>query len=148
MRSKSKIGIGLATVVLVFTACGDAEPPSPPTPAPSGARTIEIEAQDALRFDPSKVTVSVGETIYFIVSNPGSGDHEFILGDEGVQASHADAGEHGAHGSDDALASLDLPPGATETATVTFDEPGPVLFGCHIEGHYTAGMVGTVTVEA
>jgi uncharacterized cupredoxin-like copper-binding protein len=148
MRSKSKIGVGLATVVLLLTACGDSEPASPPSPAPSGARTIEIEAQDALRFDPPEVTVSAGETIYFIVSNPGAADHEFILGDEDVQAAHADAGEHDGHGSDDALASLDLPPGATETATVTFDEPGSILFGCHIDGHYSAGMVGTVTVEA
>jgi uncharacterized cupredoxin-like copper-binding protein len=146
MRFRGSFGIGLAVVVLAFAACGDPEPSGSPSPAPSGARTIEIEAQDALRFDPSEVTVSAGETIYFVVSNPGTADHEFVLGDEDVQAAH-EAGEHGG-AADEALATLDLPPGATETATVTFDEPGTILFGCHIDGHYSAGMVGTVTVEA
>jgi uncharacterized cupredoxin-like copper-binding protein len=149
--SRSKPVIGLAAVTLVLAACGGSGSPGSPSPrasAPSGARTIEIEATDALRFDPSEMTVSAGETIYFIVSNPAGDHHEFILGDENVQAEHADEGEHGGHGSDDALAALDLPPGATETATVTFDEPETILFGCHVEGHYSAGMVGTITVEA
>lgn len=36
--------------------------------------------------------------------------------------------------------------GQTKEATVTFEDPGEILYGCHIEGHYDAGMVGTVTV--
>jgi uncharacterized cupredoxin-like copper-binding protein len=142
-----RVGIVAASVALALGGCGDSGPTSAPSPAPSGARTIEIEAQDALRFDPSELTVTAGETIYFIVSNTGGSDHEFILGDAGVQTAHAEDGGHGAHGSDETLASLDLPPGATETATVTFEEPGTILFGCHIDGHYSAGMVGTITVE-
>lgn len=146
MLTNRRIGIVLVTAALVFGACGDSKPPSAPSPGPSGARTIEIEALDSLRFEPAELTVSVGETIYFVVSNPGGGDHELILGDAGVQDA-VEEGGHDAHGARGALATLDLPAGATETATVTFEEPGEILFGCHVEGHYAAGMVGTVTVE-
>jgi uncharacterized cupredoxin-like copper-binding protein len=132
-----------AACLLVLAGCGDSGSPAAPSPAPSGAETIEIDALDSLRFDPDELTVSVGDTIQFVVTNAGSGDHEFVLGDADVQQAHED--EHG-HGGDDALATLELPPGTPETATVTFDAPGEVLYGCHIDGHYGAGMVGTLTV--
>lgn len=133
-----------AACLLVLAGCGDSGSPAAPSPAPSGARTIEIEAQDSLRFDPDELTVSVGETIQFVVTNAGSGDHEFVLGDAEVQEAHEDA--HGGHGGDDALATLDLPRGTPQTAIVTFEAAGEVLYGCHIDGHYGAGMVGTITV--
>jgi uncharacterized cupredoxin-like copper-binding protein len=28
----------------------------------------------------------------------------------------------------------------------TFDQPGLLEFGCHVSGHYAAGMLGTITV--
>jgi len=28
----------------------------------------------------------------------------------------------------------------------TFKSPGTLLFGCHVAGHYAAGMAGTITV--
>src|SRR5262249_49938766 len=38
-------------------------------------RTIQISTTEQLRFDPSTVTVHQGETIAFVVSNPGSIAH-------------------------------------------------------------------------
>ncbi|HEX7173009.1 MAG TPA: hypothetical protein VF365_10425 [Candidatus Limnocylindria bacterium] len=32
-------------------------------------------------------------------------------------------------------------------ASHTFDEPGELLIGCHVDGHYDAGMRGTFLAE-
>ena len=42
--------------------------------------------------------------------------------------------------------SLSLDPGETAETTVTFDEPGELLFACHVDDHYEGGMVGTISV--
>lgn len=41
---------------------------------------------------------------------------------------------------------IGLPAGATKTLTYTFGQPGTLLYGCHVSGHYQAGMKGTITV--
>lgn len=114
-----------------------------------GTRTVEVRAFDSLRFEPMEVQVEAGETVRFVVSNPGSLEHEFVLGDEDVQMAHEgqmDMGmEHGSIESE--LPSLTIAPGETKTVAVTFDEPGTVLYGCHVEGHYDGGMVGTIDVS-
>lgn len=142
MRTTVRI---LLSAGLILTGCSSPESDAP-DPPPSGVRSIEIEASDSLRFDPDAVSVTAGETIRFVLVNSGGTEHEFILGDEGVQESHAMSGHEG-HG-EDALAAVELPPGATQEATVTFEDPGTVLYGCHVDGHYEAGMLGTVTISA
>jgi uncharacterized cupredoxin-like copper-binding protein len=115
-----------------------------------GGERIEVEALDELAWDPASVTVQAGETVTFVVTNDGQSQHEFVLGPEHVQEAHEEAAaggmEHGEAG-DEAMAVLELAPGETKEATVTFDEPGEILYGCHEPGHYDGGMVGTVTVE-
>jgi uncharacterized cupredoxin-like copper-binding protein len=115
-----------------------------------GGRTIEIEALDEFAWDPASVTVQAGEPVTFAVTNDGELQHEFVLGPEHVQEAHEMAAtegmEHGEAG-EEALAVLELSPGETEEMTVTLEEPGEVLYGCHEPGHYDGGMIGTVTVE-
>ncbi|HZA20589.1 MAG TPA: plastocyanin/azurin family copper-binding protein [Actinomycetota bacterium] len=136
----------LAFATVLFAACGGEEPGTQANP-----RTIEIEALDEFAFDPDEVTVQSGETIRFVVTNPGEVVHEFVLGPEHVQMAHEEASEmgeeHGEMQMEDQLAAFDIEPGQTEEATVTFDNAGEMLYGCHEAGHYDAGMVGTVTVE-
>ncbi|MCA1726672.1 MAG: multicopper oxidase domain-containing protein [Actinobacteria bacterium] len=105
-----------------------------------------MSALDELRFDPDEVTVEAGETIRFVVTNDGAGHHEFVLGSQEAQESHGEE-EHGGHATEPLIV-LDLPSGSTKEATITLDEPGTLLYGCHVEGHYDAGMVGTLAVEA
>lgn len=116
--------------------------------ANEGIRTIEIEALDSLAFDPASVEVEAGETLRFVVSNPGDNVHEFVLGDESVQMEHEEQADMGMdHGSiESEYPSAELSPGATETLEVTFDAPGTILYGCHEPGHYEGGMRGTVEV--
>jgi uncharacterized cupredoxin-like copper-binding protein len=83
-----------------------------------------------------------------VVTNQGSNPHEFVLGDEAVQMQHEGqmSSDGSMHGMDMDLPALTLTPGETKETTVTFDEPGTILYGCHEPGHYDGGMVGTITV--
>jgi uncharacterized cupredoxin-like copper-binding protein len=112
-------------------------------------RTVRIDATDDLRFTPAEIDVTQGETVAFVVTNPGALPHEFVIGDEAVQAEHeqemADGEEEMEEMGDEPYA-IDVPPGETATLVYTFEEPGTTLVGCHVPGHYDAGMRGTITV--
>ena len=113
-----------------------------------GVRTVEVSAIDSLEFDPAEIQVQSGEMVRFVITNEGSGEHEFVLGDEATQMEHE--GEMGKGGSMEHegmdLPALSLQPGETQEVTVTFDRAGTILYGCHVPGHYAAGMVGALTV--
>lgn len=152
MRTKVLLG-AVAAAALVLSACGggstSGESPPEGEGSAGGVRTIEITALDELRFEPDRVEVAAGETVRFVVTNAGSAPHEFVVGDETVQMQHegqmTDGMDHGAMA--DELPALSLDPGETVEATVTFEEPGELLYGCHVPGHYAGGMVGTIVVS-
>jgi uncharacterized cupredoxin-like copper-binding protein len=106
-------------------------------------RTITIEAQDPSQFDPDEVSVELGETVTFVITNEGGQDHEFVLGDEDFQESHGSS--MGAMTHDEPYA-VSLEPGDTKEITWRFTDAGEALFGCHVEDHYEEGMFGTITV--
>jgi uncharacterized cupredoxin-like copper-binding protein len=41
---------------------------------------------------------------------------------------------------------MSVPAGTTRTTTYTLTNPGTLIFGCHLPGHYAFGMRGLVTV--
>lgn len=114
----------------------------------SADRTVDVKLLDELRFDPAEIDVEVGETVTFVVTNDGQAPHEFVLGGEDVQDEHememADMGGGLPMDEPNAIA---LSAGETKSLTWTFTEPGQILYGCHVPGHYLGGMVGTITVE-
>lgn len=120
-----------------------------PGDADSATQTVEITAADPNSFEPETVEVEAGETVTFVVTNDGEQPHEFVLGDAGYQESHAAEMMEGEmhHDEGDGNA-VSLDPGETAELTWTFPSDGEVLYGCHVAGHYEAGMVGTVTVGA
>lgn len=111
-------------------------------------RVIHIEALDDLRFRPSRVRVAPGTTVKFVVTNMGRLEHEFVLGDAAVQATHAREmrAMPGMPMSPDANA-VALPPGQTRTLVWTFTRAGTVEYACHVPGHFKAGMVGQIFIE-
>lgn len=117
-----------------------------PGNASAATRTIDVVADDPYRFEPEDLEVEPGETVTFVVTNEGNQEHEFVLGDEDYQESHGEemAGG-GMHHDGNAVA---VAPGATEELTWTFPDSGEVLYGCHVAGHYDAGMVGAISVSA
>ena len=117
-----------------------------PGQASAATRTIEVVADDPYRFEPEDLEVESGETVTFVVTNRGDRDHEFVLGDAAYQESHGDemaAGEMHHEGN-----AVTVAPGATEELTWKFPDDGEVLYGCHVAGHYDAGMVGAISVSA
>jgi uncharacterized cupredoxin-like copper-binding protein len=152
MSKKTTLVAASAALVLLLAACGGGgEDPVRNDQVPAdGIRTIEVVALDELSFDPGTVKVEAGETIRFIVTNAGSAVHDFYVGTEDEQMAHeAEMGDTGMgmdHGADPEADALTLEAGETDGLTVTFDEPGTVLFACHQPGHYDGGMIGTINV--
>lgn len=150
----------IASIVLV--ACsnggdgGDAESGS--GASKGEARTVEIQMLDSLAFDPAEIRVQVGETVRFVIANEGTVEHEFLIGDEAIQAEHEAEMNAGATSTATPMEgmeheeSADTPlvtvaPGDVEELTRTFEEGGTFLYACHVPGHYAGGMVGTIAVS-
>lgn len=111
--------------------------------------TVEITQLDSFRFEPSDVEVKMGDTVTFAVTNQGQAPHEFVLGDDMVQQGHeSEMQEMGSELMPDEPNAITVQPGETGSLTWTFTEAGTLQFGCHIVGHFTAGMVGTIDVSA
>ena len=118
-----------------------------PGEATRADRVIEVRMVDPFEFDPAQIVVTAGETITFRVTNAGSLDHEFVIGDEATQDEHEvmmDDGETGMEAEPNEVA---LAGGESGELTWTFTQAGSLLFGCHVPGHYEAGMVGTLEVS-
>jgi uncharacterized cupredoxin-like copper-binding protein len=150
-------GIVLISAVAILTAActsGGSLPSEPPTAAssqssasaPSGATRIEVSLTDALKIEPSAISVPAGGPVTFVVTNTGGSDHEFFLGDEEEQAMHEqEMAEMGGMAHDEEMG-IGVGPGQTKELTVTFPEPRSTLAGCHVAGHYAGGMKATITV--
>jgi uncharacterized cupredoxin-like copper-binding protein len=95
------------------------------------------------RFQPSSFTVEAGTSVRFVVRNSDPIDHEFIVGGPHIQHKH-EIGTHQSHGA--IPGEISIPAGTTRATTYEFEEPGTVLVGCHLPGHYEFGMKGRITV--
>jgi uncharacterized cupredoxin-like copper-binding protein len=137
--------------------------PGKPGPAVATAALVRVVMNDRFRYRPSSIVVRAGRRVTFAVTNAGKLPHEFILGDRATQLDHerqmqtmpADGGggmgdmHVHSHGAADHAAEgtgLTVPPGQTRRLTWTFHDPGVVLYGCHVLGHWAAGMKGTILV--
>jgi len=99
-------------------------------------RVIRVTAGPGYRFSPPMISVARGETVTFLVTTMGPTIHEFLVGPaEAVAVDQAGTPEI-----------ADIAMMQTKSLTFTFDGPGPYAFACHVEGHYEAGMRGTITL--
>jgi Cu+-exporting ATPase len=147
--------VGIAVVALaigaaaLFFAHGSMAQPSSTGMVAADARpvsrTINIETTDALRFTPDQVSVNAGETVAFQITNSGGLPHEFFVGTPAEQQAHETEMSSASSIMDEANA-VAVPAGGTARLVYTFDRPGTLEYGCHVPGHYAAGMLGTITV--
>ena len=108
-------------------------------------RVILINAED-IKFDPRTITVHVGETVKFVITNHGSLPHEFVLGDKAEQDGHEkEMQAMGAMQHADPNA-VSVKPGETKSLIWRFGAVGTLEYACHIPGHYAAGMVDRKSV--
>ncbi len=99
-------------------------------------RVVRIAAGPGYSFTPSSVAVARGETVTFVVTAMGPAAHEFMVGP-------ADAVAADTPGTPEIA---DISMMQSKSLTYTFDGSGPYAFACHAEGHYEAGMHGTITL--
>ena len=121
--------------------------PSPPATSPAAATRIEVSLTDALKMEPGSMTVPAGVPVTFVVSNRGAIDHEFYLGDEEAQAEHETEMQSAGGMRHDEPEGIAVKPGETKELTYTFTRAGQVFAGCHVAGHYAAGMKAAITVS-
>ena len=150
------IALGCSALLYSGTGCSRA-PEVPP-------KTVEIQADDKMRFDVTAFEAKPGQKISVTLKNVGttpkfSMGHNFVLLDRGVNTENVTkfldaASTEAAHdyvppGSKEVLAHTKLL-GPNETETITFTAPfipGEYLYICSFPGHYSQGTKGFMTVK-
>jgi uncharacterized cupredoxin-like copper-binding protein len=142
VKTLTTIGLGLLLV-----ACS---PTAARRDVPAGTDRVVELSMEGMHFVPDRIEVRAGELVAFVVTNPNDIPHELSMGTEADQVAH-----HAMHMAAAASAQAQVPHGGYgiflspyETGVVSyrFDTPGKVLLGCHLPGHWEAGMVATVVV--
>jgi len=163
--SKRKLIIATAASLLASTgrvlAHGDDKHPAKAGPvkkeqtdwgiagdAGKARRSIDVGMGDNMRFTPDRITVKLGETVRFVARNNGKVMHEFVIGTKAENEKHAALMIKFPNMEHDAPYMAHVPPGKTGQLVWTFNRAGEFEFACLIAGHYSAGMVGTITVSA
>ena len=113
-----------ATLMVALAACEGAG-------EDSGAVTerVEIEAS-SYAYSPATITVPAGR-IRFVIHNAADIVHGFEVEGQGME---------------EEIAEID--PGATDSLTVTFEQPGTYEIYCPVGDHEQRGMVGSLEVGA
>jgi uncharacterized cupredoxin-like copper-binding protein len=111
-------------------------------------RTIAIDMNDNMRFQPSSIRVKRGDVVRFVVSNSGKLKHELVIGDMGELKEHAEMMRKFPGMEHDEPNQVAVAPGQRGTLIWRFDKAGTVTFACLQPGHFEAGMQGSVVVDA
>jgi uncharacterized cupredoxin-like copper-binding protein len=107
-----------------------------------------VALTDRLKIEPAAVTVPAGVPVTFVVTNTSATDHEFYIGDEVAQAAHEQEMQSMGGMNHDEPEGIAVDPWQTKELTFTFASPGATLAGCHLPGHYAAGMKANITIKA
>ncbi len=107
-----------------------------------GQISVELGIEHS-RFSFDRLEVRPGTTVRFEVANTDPVAHELIIGDDGVHRRHA-TGTEPFH--PPVPGELSVGPNEAGSTTYTFDQPGTVVFACHLPGHLDYGMEGDIVV--
>lgn len=145
-------------VALLIAACspGTGASPTPsttataaPSNAPSAtasATRIDVQLTDAFKIEPVEMSVAAGVPVTFVVTNTGAIAHEFYVGDEAAQGDHEQEMQAMGGMQHDEDMGISVDPGQTKELTVMFPAAGSILAGCHVAGHYGAGMKAAIEI--
>lgn len=134
-RTAIGLGLGLSIAVLgAFAANAVARS--------NGPLEVAIDIHYS-HFDPSLVSVPAGRPVTFVITNSDPIDHEWIVGDAASHERHR-TGTEPVH--DARPTEISIPAGTVRRTTVTFAASGSQTFICHLPGHESYGMTGTVVI--
>lgn len=128
-------GVATFIAVVVGLAAGMAQA--------AGPTRVEMRIHYS-HFDPSTIVAPAGRPVTFIIRNDDPIDHEWIVGDDGVHERHR-AGTEPRH--DSRPTEVTIPALSTRETTITFGQRVTWRYICHLPGHESYGMVGTVVVR-
>lgn len=122
--------------------------PAAVSTAVASTERVSVTLTDAMLIDPASMSVPAGRPITFVVTNAGKIPHEFTLGNAVVQDVHEQemlemGGMPMTHDEPNAIS---VAPGETKELVYTFASPGMSFAGCHVPGHYPAGMKAEIHV--
>jgi uncharacterized cupredoxin-like copper-binding protein len=113
------------------------------TPLGPGLLTVNVDMSYST-YSLQDLHVYEGTLVRFVVTNHDPINHEFIVGDDAVHARHA----HGHEAFHPPVpGEVSVGPGETGLTTYLFDQPGTVVYACHLPRHLEYGMVGEITVD-
>lgn len=134
MKKYFRLIIVILGLSLVLAACGGGGP----------STNLKVDMTDFM-FDPNVYTIPAGETITLELANNGAIAHEFVIMNFGTEVGE----DFGDEDEVNIFWEAELEPGESGTYTFTApSEPGGYQIVCGTEGHYMAGMVGSLTVVA
>jgi uncharacterized cupredoxin-like copper-binding protein len=111
-------------------------------------RTVNVSMSDAMRFSPDRINVKQGETLKLVCKNEGKVMHEFVIGTKKELDEHAAMMMKFPGMEHDEPYMTHVPPGKTGQIVWTFNRAGDFECACLIAGHYQAGMIGKIKVNA
>ena len=134
----------------------------------AGTQTIRVLMYDN-RYEPKSLNIKEGATVRFIIENRGEFVHEFNIATAAMHKAHAQEMQmmvdHGVlepdrinleaarnmqrtmgHGMHAEPNSALLEPGRSAEIVWTFPKHAKLEFACNVPGHYSAGMVGKITL--
>ncbi len=135
MKKSSLLIAILVITSLVLTACGGGDKPS---------TNLKVDFTD-FAFTPNTWIIPAGQEITLEATNSGAVIHEFVIMKLGTTVGE-DFGDE-----DEENIYWEVEAEAGQTVTVTFTAPseaGEYQIVCGTEGHFVAGMVGSLTVVA
>jgi len=142
-RGAVAIGVAIATALAGYALTGTTRAAATTALGP-GLVTVTVDIHYS-KFSISTLKVKQGTIVRFLIRNHDPIDHEFILGDAQVHASH-EKGTHPAH--PPVPGEVSVGAGDLGETFYRFDSPGRLLFACHLPGHLAYGMHGWVEVVA
>ncbi|MEY2458940.1 MAG: hypothetical protein QOG30_770, partial [Acidimicrobiaceae bacterium] len=109
-----------------------------------GDVTVTLTIQHS-HFSPDHITVRPGTTVRFVVNNVDPIGHELIVGDSEVHRRH-EAGTEPVH--PPRPGEISVPAHTTAETTFRFEATSgdPVVYACHLPGHFRYGMSGEVNI--
>jgi uncharacterized cupredoxin-like copper-binding protein len=125
-------------LVLGVAACGSDRAAKGTKAKPRAVALVMVDND----FSEPIIRVSAGETVTFTFRNNGKVVHEGFVGPVAAQAARGTASESGPEPAGGVL----VRPGEAGTLTYTFGGAGQLILGCHLPGHYEAGMRSTINV--
>ena len=133
--SKKILMLVLVGLSMVCTACGGGGEPS---------TKLQVDMVEFM-FEPREFTIPAGQEITLELANNGAVDHEFVIMKYGTTVGE----DFGPKDDQNIFWEAELGPGRFQTFTFTSPvEPGEYQIVCGTEGHYLAGMLGSLVVRS